>query len=113
MPGRRGGDFRQRRLIWGLFFAVVTLVALSCPQMFFEPLALSYRLADLVLLAVGLLGSLLMRKTLRIMGWVGIALFILYVVFGSIPSLDHPALDALGQQRPGLWLDITLYSSIL
>ena len=41
---------------------------------------------------------------MRVLGWVGISFFILYVVIGSIPSLDHPAFDANGEQRPGLWI---------
>ena len=96
--------FRPKRLLWGLFFVVVTVVPLNFPQMFFESPTLLYRLADQALLAIGLLGSLVDLTIARIVGWIGIAFFIFYVVFGSLPSLDHPALDALGQQRPGLWM---------
>ena len=60
--------FRQQRIFWGLPFAVVTFVPLNCPAIVFEPLVLSYRLADQALLVVGLISSFLQRKSLRIVG---------------------------------------------
>jgi hypothetical protein len=57
-----------------------------------------------VLLVVGLVGSAVGSKALRVVGWVGICLFVVYVTIGSIPSLDHPALTPNGEQRPEMWM---------
>jgi hypothetical protein len=97
---------RQRLLLVGgsLLQVAVTLLALNLPQLFFEPFPLWYRITDQALLVIGLLGSVLRSKPLRFAGWIGICLFIPYVVIGSIPSLDHPAFDPNGQQRPALWV---------
>jgi hypothetical protein len=101
------GESGRRRLMFlgGLIFLVaVALLSLNLPQLFFEPLPSFYRMVDQALLVAGLLGSLLTSKPLRIAGWTGICLYILYVVFGSVPSLDHPAFDSSGEQRPELWM---------
>jgi hypothetical protein len=87
-----------------VFLVAVALLSLNFPQLFYEPLPLLYRIADQALLVAGLLGSLLKSKPLRIAGWAGICLYILYAVFGSLPSLDHPAFDSNGEQRPELWM---------
>jgi hypothetical protein len=87
-----------------VFLVAVALLSLNLPQLFFEPLPLFYRMVDQALLVAGLIGSLLTSKPLRIAGWTGICLYILYVVFGSLPSLDHPAFDSNGEQRPELWI---------
>ncbi len=63
-----------------------------------------YRLLDQVLLVAGLLSSMVGSRTLRFGGWIGICVLILYVIVGSIPSLDHPAFDLAGEQRPELWI---------
>ena len=97
----------RRRLMFlgGLVFLVaVALLSLNFPQLFLEPLPSWYRMADQALLVTGLLGSVLTSKPLRIAGWAGICLYILYAVFGSVPSLDHPAFDSNGEQRPELWM---------
>jgi len=72
--------------------------------MFFEPLTLLYRITDQVLLAVGFLGSIWRSKRLRFAGWIGICLFFVYAVYGSLPSVDHPAIDSDGMQRPESWI---------
>jgi hypothetical protein len=95
---------KQRLLLWSSSIILVAVALLSLPQLFFEPLGLPVRILVQALLVIGLLGSILRRKPLRIMGWVGICLFILYAVFGSLPSVDHPALDSNGDQRPELWM---------
>ena len=97
----------KRRLMFlgGVVFLVaVALLSLNFPQLFFEPLPLWYRVADQALLVAGLLGSVLASKPLRIAGWTGICLYVLYAMFGSVPSLDHPAFDTNGEQRPELWI---------
>ncbi len=63
-----------------------------------------YRLAAQVLLVAGLVGCMLSSRVLRFGGWIGICVLILYVIVGSIPSLDHPAFDLAGEQRPALWI---------
>ena len=83
---------------------IAALVLLSFPQMFFEPLTLLVRITDQVLLAIGFVGSALRIKALRIAGWVGIGLFFMYAVYGSLPSLDHPAIGSDGLQRPERWI---------
>ena len=95
---------KQRLLLWSSSIILVAVALLSLPQLFFEPLGLPVRIMVQALLVIGLLGSILRRKPLRIMGWVGICLFILYAVFGSLPSVDHPDLDAHGIQRPEHWI---------
>jgi hypothetical protein len=82
----------------------MALVSLNLPQLFFEPASPAYRVTDQVLLVAGLLGSLRTSKLLRIAGWTGICLYVFYAVFGSLPSVDHPALDSNGEQRPELWM---------
>jgi hypothetical protein len=89
----------------GMAFLVAgALLSLNFPQLFFEPFPLWYRVVDQALLVAGLLGSVLTSKSLRIAGWAGICLYILYAAFGSLPSLDHPAFDSNGEQRPELWM---------
>jgi len=83
---------------------LTALVLLSFPQMFFEPLTLLVRIMDQALLAVGFAGSVLRSTTLRVAGWIGIGLFFVYAVYGSLPSLDHPAIDSNGLQRPEIWI---------
>ena len=96
----------RRRLLLAssLVLMTVALMSLNAPQLLFEPLPLWYRVATQALLMIGLLRSKLTSKYVRVAGWAGICLFIPYVVFGSIPSLDHPALDINGEQRPELWM---------
>jgi hypothetical protein len=48
-------------------------------------------------------GCVLRSKALRFVGWIGIAMFFVYAVFGSLPSVDHPALDPNGAQRFESW----------
>lgn len=95
---------RQRFLFLAASLVIAALVLLSFPQMFFEPLTLLVRITDQVLLAMGLAGSALRNKPLRFAGWVGIALFFVYAVFGSLPSVDHPAFDSNGLQRLESWI---------
>ena len=87
-----------------LLLAAIALWSLNCPQLFLEPLPLWYRIMDQVLLVIGLLGSAVRNKSLRFVGWMGICLFVLYVMIGSAPSLDHPAFGAYGEQPPELWM---------
>lgn len=83
---------------------MVALLSLTFPRMFFEPMPFWYRVADQTLLIAGFLASVFGAKYLRIVGWAGIGMFIVYVGIGSIPSLDHPAFDANGDQSPSLWI---------
>jgi hypothetical protein len=101
-----GESSKQRILLLGALAFLVTqaLLALSFAQLFYEPLPLWCRIGDQVLLVIGLLGSTLKSNPLRFAGWVGICIFIPYVLIGSIPSLDHPAFDANGEQRPEVWI---------
>jgi hypothetical protein len=95
---------QKRDLLWGGAPLLLAVAVLSLPQLFFEPLAVSYRITDQVLLVLGLLGSVLGNEPLRVVGWIGIGLFFLYAVFGSLPSVDHPDLDSSGEQRPEHWM---------
>ena len=87
-----------------LVLVAAALLSLNVPQFFFEPFPLWCRIVDQALLVVGLLGSVLRIKWMRVAGWVGICVFIAYVVIGSFPSLDHPAFDSNGEQRPEQWM---------
>jgi hypothetical protein len=93
---------------WSLFLGgsllLVAIVLLFLPQLFFTPFTLFYRTTNQVLLVLGFLGSIRESKPLRIAGWTGICFFFLYAVFGSLPSVDHPDLDANGEQRPEHWI---------
>jgi hypothetical protein len=95
---------KQRPLLLGGSLVLVAVALLSFPQLFFEPLTLLYRITDQALLVIGLLGSVLRSKPLRFAGWTGICLFFMYAVFGSLPSVDHPAFDSNGVQRPENWI---------
>ena len=83
---------------------LVAVALLFLPQLFFTPFTLFYRTTDQVLLVLGLLGSIRESKPLRVAGWTGICFFFLYAVFGSLPSVDHPDLDANGEQRLEHWI---------
>jgi hypothetical protein len=93
---------------WSLFLGgsllLVAIVLLFLPQLFFTPFTLFYRTTNQVLLVLGFLGSIRESKPLRVAGWTGICFFFLYAVFGSLPSVDHPDLDANGEQRPEHWI---------
>ena len=95
---------KQRPLLLGGLLVLVAVALLFLPQLFFTPFTLFYRTTDQVLLVLGLLGSVLRSKPLRVAGWTGICLFFLYAVFGSLASVDHPALDSTGVQRPEHWI---------
>jgi hypothetical protein len=97
-------NIQQRPLLLGGSLVLIALALLSVPQLFFEPLTVLYRITDQALLVIGLLGSVLRSKPLRVAGWAGICLFFLYAVFGSLPSVDHPDLNANGEQRPENWI---------
>jgi hypothetical protein len=90
-------------LLYGLLL-LVAMALLFRPQLFFEPLELSYRIAVQALLVMGLIGSVRGSKLLRYAGWLAICMFFIYAVFGSLPSLDHPDLDSNGVQRPEHWI---------
>lgn len=83
---------------------LLAVALLFLPRLFFTPFTLFYRTTDQVLLVIGLLGSIRQSKPLRVAGWTGICLFFLYAVFGSLPSVDHPDLDANGEQRLEHWI---------
>src|ERR1700739_821815 len=96
----------NRRLVFfGGALVLVAVVLLSFPQMFFEPLTLLYRITDEALLILGFLGGVLSNNSLRFVGWKGIVLLCLYVVLGSLPSVDHPVFDSIGgHRRPEIWI---------
>lgn len=95
----------QRLFLFGGALVLVAVVLLSFPRFFFEPLTLLYRITDQALLILGFLGSVLRNKSLRVVGWIGIGLLFLYVVFGSLPSVDHPVFDSIGgRRRPEIWI---------
>jgi hypothetical protein len=94
----------QRPLLLSSSLVLVAVALLFLPQLFFTPFTLFYRTTDQVLLVLGLLGSIRESKPLRVAGWTGICFFFLYAVFGSLPSVDHPDLDANGEQRPEHWI---------
>jgi hypothetical protein len=95
---------KQWSLVLGGSLVLVAVTLLFLPQLFFTPFTLLYRATNQVLLVLGLLGSIRESKPLRVAGWTGICFFFLYAVFGSFPSLDHPDLDASGEQRPEHWI---------
>ena len=94
----------QRPLLLSSSLVLVAVALLFLPQLFFTPFTLFYRTTDQVLLVLGFLGSIRESKPLRVAGWTGICFFFLYAVFGSLPSVDHPDLDANGEQRPEHWI---------
>jgi hypothetical protein len=91
-------------LLGSIMLVCVSLWSLNYPQLFFEPLPLWCRVTDQALLILGIIGSAVKNKPMRFLGWTGIVIFALYVLIGSIPSLDHPAFDASGEQQPRLWI---------
>jgi hypothetical protein len=95
---------RPQSLLFAASLLIVTMALLSFPSLFFEQLALWFRITDQALLALGIVGSVLRSKALRFVGWIGIAMFFVYAVFGSLPSVDHPALDPNGAQRFESWI---------
>jgi hypothetical protein len=95
---------RARPLIWSSLLILVAVALLFLPDLFFESLGLPFRILVQALLVMGLLGSIRESKPLRVAGWIGICLFFLYAVFGSLPSVDHPDLDANGKQRLEHWI---------
>jgi hypothetical protein len=95
---------RLQPLLLTASLLLVAIALLSFPWFFFEQLALWFRITDQALLALGIVGSVLQSKPLRFAGWIGIGLFFVYAVFGSLPSVDHPALDSNGAQRLESWI---------
>jgi hypothetical protein len=95
---------RQLSLLFAASLLIVAITLLSFPSLFFEQLAPWFRVADQALLALGIVGSFLRSKALRFAGWLGIVMFFVYAVFGSLPSVDHPALDSNGAQRFESWI---------
>lgn len=95
---------KQRPFFLGGSLVLIAVALLFLPQLFFTPFTLFVRTTDQVLLVLGLLGSIRESKPLRVAGWTGICFFFLYAVFGSLPSVDHPDLDANGEQRPEHWM---------
>ncbi len=91
---------KQRHLFLAVLLAVVLLFF---PQLFFEPLSWFTRGVTQVLLVVGLFGSIRESKSLRVVGWIGFFFFFWHVVFGSLPSVDHPDFDANGKQQFEHW----------
>src|SRR5262249_34905893 len=94
----------QPPLLWCSALLLVAIALLFLPQLFFEPLEVSYRITVQVLLVMGLIGIVRRSKPLRVAGWIGICMFFIYGVFGSLPSVDHPDFDSNGVQRPEHWI---------
>jgi hypothetical protein len=86
----------------GAFAALIIAVAfvLNCPGYLIERTSLVHRIADPMLLLIGLLGSVLRIRLLRIVGWLGIVWFIPVVMLAA-PDLEHatPALEGF----PTFW----------
>ena len=57
-------DKKQRQLMFGfLILVAAVLFVMNCPRLLIEPLALWYRILEPALLIIGLLGSVLDRKS--------------------------------------------------
>lgn len=99
-------NLRQWLPLWGfsLFLMTVAVLALDFPELFFDRFPFLCRMMNEALLLIGFVGSVRGSQHLRVVGWIGICLFIVYVTLGSIPSLDHSAFDAHGNLRPQLWM---------
>ncbi len=82
-------DKQRRLLIFGLLILVAAaLFVLNYPHLLIETVPLWYRIVEPALLVIGLVGSVLMSKPLRVAGWIAICLF-LPVLLAATPDLDH------------------------
>jgi len=90
----------------GAFAALIVMVAfvLNSPWVLIEQTSLVYGIVVLVLLLIGLLGSVLRIRLAWAVGWLGIVGFLPAVLF-AMPDLDHadPALNGF----PTLWRLVT------
>jgi len=89
------------------------LASLSTPQLFYDPMNSPYRVADQALLVIGVIGTFALDRRFRFMAWIGIFFYILYAIFGALPSLDHPAFDAHGDQPALPWISKLLVSLLV
>ena len=81
---------KQRNLLLGalLFLTAGVTTLLNVPQLFFEPLFMWARVGIPILLVIGLVGTFLELRLLRLAGWMGIGLFVLVVLVTAIPGED-------------------------
>jgi hypothetical protein len=83
-------DKRRARLLGGfLLLVAVAACALNVPGFFWEPMTLWLRITIPGLLIAGLVGTLVGSRILRVVGWVGIALFTLLVLFIAFLTDDY------------------------
>jgi hypothetical protein len=84
-----GGNFSH--LYKSLFPAAVIVAAmfLNISSIHFQPLAVWARIVPLLLLVIGLTGSMVPLTVLRVIGWMGIALFFYVASGASFPSEEY------------------------
>jgi hypothetical protein len=81
----------QRKWLLGVLLVLIAGVTclLNLQSMFFEPVGPWVRIAIPILLSVGFVGSVLGNKSLRLVGWVAIALCALFLLTGAAPGEDY------------------------
>jgi len=78
---------------------------LNIPAMFFEPIALGFRIAIPAFLLVGFAGALRRSKPLRFVGWIAIAYGSLYLLAVAAPGEDYTlGYSSSGPQFVSGWL---------
>ncbi len=83
-----------------LMLIAVVAVALNYPGYLVAKTALVHRVADPILLLIGLIGSVLQIRALRMLGWLAIAWFYPVILF-SVPNFDH--MDTTFMGFPAFW----------
>lgn len=96
-------NIRSGLIIFTLILTAFVSFFLNYPD-FYIPIYKLWRVGDPALLIIGVLGSAIRNKPLRVVGWLGIWWFVPVSIFASMPNLDHPALNANGDQTLSLWL---------
>lgn len=91
---------RDANAIVFLILILWVMIVMNVPSYLIEKPVLIYRISDSVLMLLGLLGSVYKIGFLRVMGWVGIVLFMPAILWAT-PDLDHAAPELRG--FPTLW----------
>lgn len=81
-------EFRRDLIIFLIVFTIATIF-LNLDIVQFQPLALWVKIIPPSLIAFGGLSVVLNIKSLRIVGWIGIGIFLAVSVMASFPSEDY------------------------
>jgi len=82
-------DKRRRRDTWYAISIIIASIFINADGVQFQPLALWARIIIPVLLVAGFLGNKLQNTLLRIIGWVGIALFCIVASAAALPGEEY------------------------